>query len=632
MCRIHGHFDADASPHELRAAGALQRHGGPDDSRVASGPHWGLGSQRLAITDPDGGRQPYDLGGGRIRAVFNGEIYNHAELRTRLAGRGHRFADHCDGAVLPALYEVYGAEFAEQLDGMFAVALVDLRGEPTMVLATDDAGMKPIYYRWDGQRLHFASELPALLSLLGLGRTKPELWEPALDSYLATKTPFGEETFFEGVRVLPPGTTALCSHSGGLRLHRRGAPERAEAGAAGGAEPGPRVREALTHEVRRLLNADAEVCAITSGGLDSSLVTALMAAEKPDLHSFTIGYKGRWPHDERRFARAVAERAGTVHHQVELDIADFPELLPPVAWHLGQPNADPITLSTYALFEAVHRAGFKVALTGDAADEVFAGYGRVHAAAAAQGPWIPAYVDALAAIPKEARERLYSREYRAFIADRGSASDAIAERLRADASHRPRLDVLTDFETEVRLPAYHLRRVDHLSMAHAVEVRLPFCQRSVSGLARALPAEQKLRDGRGKVALYDAARGLLPRSVLERPKQPFTLPITAMLAAGTPLAAYAQEVLSPARLRAGGLLDPDAVYRLLAAQRARPADCLALAVWSLLMFELWREEFAVARTRAGTDVHTEVHTDAHSDAHAAAHSDAQERILMEVAS
>jgi len=623
MCRIHGHFDADASPHELRAAGALQRHGGPDDSRVASGPRWGLGSQRLAITDPDGGRQPYDLGGGRIRAVFNGEIYNHAELRTRLEGRGHRFADRCDGAVLPALYEVYGAEFAEQLDGMFAVALVDLRGEPTMVLATDDAGMKPIYYSWDGQRLHFASELPALLALLGLGKAKPELWEPALDSYLATKTPFGEETFFEGVRVLPPGTTALCSRSGGLRLHRRGAPEHEAAGTGGAAdaEPGPRVREALTREVRRLLNADAEVCAITSGGLDSSLVTALMAREKPDLHSFTIGYTGRWPHDERHFARAVAKRAGTVHHQVELDIADFPELLPPVAWHLGQPNADPITLSTYALFEAVHRAGFKVALTGDAADEVFAGYGRMHAAAAARGPWIPAYVDALAAIPKDARERLYSREYRAFIAERGSASDAIAERLRADASHRPRLDVLTDFETEVRLPAYHLRRVDHLSMAHAVEVRLPFCQRSVSGLARALPAGQKLRDGRGKVALYDAARGLLPRSVLERPKQPFTLPITAMLAAGTPLAAYAQEVLSPARLRAGGLLDPDAVYRLLAAQRARPADCLALAVWALLMFELWREEFAVVRTGARTDA---------TDVTGA--TDERERILMEVAS
>ncbi|MEZ0089192.1 asparagine synthase (glutamine-hydrolyzing) [Streptacidiphilus sp. EB129] len=590
MCRIHGHFDATSSPHELRAAGALQRHGGPDDSRVACGPGWGLGSSRLALTDPAGGRQPYELAGGRIKVVFNGEIYNHAELRARLETRGHTFADRCDGSVLPAAYAEYGREFTEQLDGMYAVALMDLRAEPTLLLATDDAGMKPIYYHWDEarRRLFFASELPALLAL---ARIRPALWEPGLDSYLATKTPFGEETMFEGIRVLPPGTTAVCSSSKGLRLYRRQA---AETPLPPG-EPGELVRGALTGEVRRLAVADAEVCAITSGGLDSSLVTALAAQDSTaGLHSFTIAYRGEWPGDERHFARAVAERCGTVHHQVELDIADFPELLPEVAWHLGQPNADPITLSTFGLFQAVHQAGFKVALTGDAADEIFAGYGRVHAAVAARGAWIPAYVDALAAIPQEARSRLYSADYRAYIGDRGSASEAIADRLREDAVRRSRLDVLSDFETRVRLPAYHLRRVDHLSMAHAVEVRLPFCQRSVSGLALALPAEQRVGEGRGKVALYAAASGLLPQSVLSRPKQPFTLPITAMLAPGTPLAAYAREVLSPSRLRAAGLLDPTAVDRLLAAQRARPTDCLALAIWSLLMFELWREEFGVS--------------------------------------
>ncbi|WP_042441978.1 asparagine synthase (glutamine-hydrolyzing) [Streptacidiphilus jiangxiensis] len=598
MCRIHGHFDADLSPHDLRAAGALQRHGGPDEARLAHGPGWALGSNRLAITDPAGGHQPYEGDGGRLKAVFNGEIYNHAELRARLEGRGHRFADHCDGAVLPALYQELGQDFAEHLDGMFAVALVDLRAEPTLVLATDDAGMKPIYYRWDGRHLRFASELPALLAL---GQERPALWEPGLDSYLATKTPFGEQTLVDGVRVLPPGTTAVCSRSRGLRLYRRPAPERP---AVTGGEPGEQVREALTGEVRRLAIADAPVCAITSGGLDSSLVTAMMAADPAAgarrVHSFNIAYRGEWPHDERHFAREVAQRAGTAHHQVELDAARFPELLPAVAWHLGQPNADPITLSTYGLFEAVHRAGFKVALTGDAADEVFAGYGRVHAAATAPGAWLPAYVDALAAIPAEARPRLYSADYRAFVAERGSASDAITEELRQQAEHRPRLDVLTDFETQVRLPAYHLRRVDHLSMAHAVEVRLPFCQRPVRELARALPQAQRLSPdgGRGKVALYAAARGLLPRSVLDRPKQPFTLPVTAMLAPGTPLWAFTREVLSPARLRTGGLLDPAAVERLLRAQQTRPADCLALATWSLLMFELWREEFAVRRAPA----------------------------------
>ncbi|MBF9067169.1 asparagine synthase (glutamine-hydrolyzing) [Streptacidiphilus fuscans] len=616
MCRIHGHFDADLSPHDMRAASALQRHGGPDEARLAYGAGWALGSNRLAITDPAGGQQPYDGADGRIKAVFNGEIYNHDELRARLRARGHRFADRCDGAVLPGLFQEHGTAFVERLDGMFALALVDLRAEPTLVLATDDAGMKPIYYRWDGHRLHFASELPALLAL---GRERPGLWEPGLESYLATKTPFGEHTLVDGVQVLPPGTTAVCSRSRGLRLHRRAETERT---AVGGREAGEQVRATLAREVGRLSVADVNVCAITSGGLDSSLVTAMMAADAADsrsgsVHSFNIAYRGEWPHDERHFAREVADRAGTVHHQVELDAARFPELLPAVAWHLGQPNADPITLSTYGLFEAVHRAGFRVALTGDAADEIFAGYGRIHSAVTTRGTWLPGYVDALAAIPAEYRPRLYSAEYAAFVREHGSASDAITDRLREEAVHRSRLDVLTDFETQVRLPAYHLRRVDHLSMAHAVEVRLPFCQRSVRDLARALPPDQRLRtesgrDPSGKVALYAAADGLLPRSVLERPKQPFTLPITAMLAPGTPLWAYTREVLSPARLRTGGLLDPTAVDRLLRAQQTRPADCLALATWSLLMFELWREEFAVRRT-------------------ASAHRPSQERELTEVA-
>jgi asparagine synthase (glutamine-hydrolysing) len=200
-------------------------------------------------------------------------------------------------------------------------------------------------------------------------------------------------------------------------------------------------------------------------------------------------------------------------------------MLPEVVWHLGQPNADPITVSTYALFEAVRAEGFKVALTGDAADEAFGGYARVKAALRADGAWIPAYVDALAAVPAAARERLYSSDYRAYVADRGSASDLIARRLSEAEAQASRLDVLTAFETDIRLPAYHLRRVDHLSMAHSVEVRLPFCQRPVSGLARSLPAAHRVDGPRGKLALYEAAAGLLPPSVIDRPKQPFTLPV-----------------------------------------------------------------------------------------------------------
>lgn len=186
MCRIFGHFDAHVTPHEIKAVAALQRHGGPDAQTHAAGDSWGLGNNRLAIMDLDGGEQPYALDG--IVAVFNGEIYNHDELRRTLIARGHRFEDTCDGSIIPALYAEYGTGFTEHLDGMYAVAVMDLRREPTLVLATDDVGMKPLYYHWDAAlgHLYFSSELPALLSYRAVGTS---FWEPGLEAYLATKTP-----------------------------------------------------------------------------------------------------------------------------------------------------------------------------------------------------------------------------------------------------------------------------------------------------------------------------------------------------------------------------------------------------------------------------------------------------------
>ncbi|WP_037887066.1 asparagine synthase (glutamine-hydrolyzing) [Streptomyces sp. NRRL S-87] len=591
MCRIFGHFDAQVTQHELRTVAAVQRHGGPDAQTFATGPGWALGNNRLAVMDPSGGSQPYRLG-EHVTIVFNGEIYNHAELRTRLAPLGHRFADTCDGSVLPALYAEFGRDFTEHLDGMYSVAVVDLRAEPTLLLAGDESGMKPLYYHWDERtrQLRFASELPALLAFPGVPAA---VWEPGLDEYLSTKTPFGEQTMFEGIRVLPPATTLTVSRSQGLRTVRR----RPLAGAecpTGPAEAADRVRELLRTETARLVRADVPVSVITSGGLDSSLVSALAARAVPDLHSFNIAYTGEWPHDERHFAREAALRNGTRHHQVEIDPADFPDLLPQVVWHLGQPNADPITLSTYALFGAVREAGFRVALTGDAADELFGGYDRIRTAVEAPegGDWVSAYVDSLAAVPRALRRNLYAPEYRDLVRARGSAADRIARDLAASRTRR--LETITEFETGSRMPAYHLRRVDHLSMAASVEVRLPFCQPSLVRYAKALPDELKVSGGRGKRTLYGAASGLLPDAVLSRPKQPFTLPIAAMLVPGTALYGYARDLLAPARLRRRGMLDPAAVDGLFAEQATRPSERAALALWSLLVHELWLEQFMPA--------------------------------------
>ncbi|MEU7562205.1 asparagine synthase (glutamine-hydrolyzing) [Streptomyces eurythermus] len=592
MCRIFGHFDSQATVHELRTVAALQRHGGPDAQYITTGDTWGLGNNRLAIMDLDGGDQPYVLDG--IVVVFNGEIYNHNELRRMLTARGHRFPDLCDGSILPALYAEFGTAFTEHLDGMYAVAVVDLRGEPKLVLATDDMGMKPLYYHWNAaeRHLYFASELPALLSFRAV---RARVWEPGLDAYLATKTPFSEQTMFDGIRVLPPAATAEVTRGSGLRVRVRDTS--VPPADAGPEEAAERVRELLRHEVHRLTRADVPVCAITSGGLDSSLVTALAAERVGELHSFNIAYRGTWPADERGFAQEVASRHGTRHHQVEIDPADFPDLLSDVVWHLGQPNADPITLSTYALFRAVHQAGFKVAVTGDAADELFGGYDRIKAAlkAGAGDDWVPAYVRALAAVPRERRLGLYSDDYRHFITAHGTAEDHLERAL--TSSPHDRLTAITEVEIGRRLPAYHLRRVDHLSMASSVEVRLPFCQPALVRYARSLPATLKVEGDQVKKVLYAAAGGLLPDSVLNRPKQPFTLPITAMLSDGRRLMEFARDMLAPARLRRHGRLDPDAVQALLRAQSTTPNDASALAVWSLLIHELWLDQFHAATPR-----------------------------------
>ncbi|CAM5433806.1 amidotransferase 1, exosortase A system-associated [Streptomyces tanashiensis] len=598
MCRILGSFAAGADrpePAQLAAVSARQRHGGPDEHHVLSGPGWSLGCDRLAVTDPCGGRQPYRLPHlPGILAVLNGEIYNHAELRRTLAARGHRFPDRCDGTVLPALYAEYGPAFAEHLDGMFAVALLDLRpGRTQLVLAVDDMGMKPLHLHhdpYDGST-RFASEIPALLAFEGV-RISPR--EDALDTVLATRTSFSTHTALAGVDVLPPGATALVRPGTAPVVRRRG-PHRVK--------PLGGTQDVLRHEVRRLARAEVPVCAVTSGGLDSGLVTALAAehareTDAPPLHTFHLTYRGRWPDSEAAYARAVARRARTVHHEVAVDPDELGSLLTRTVRHLGQPNADPITLSTYALFRAVRQNGFTVALTGDGADELFGGYDRMRAALAAPegADWAGAYADALSAAPRLLREHLYTANYRAYIADTGSAADRIAQELRsAEAVGADRLTAMTAFETRWRLPAYHLRRLDHLSMAWAVEARLPFLQPSVVTHARSLPVAART----GKRALYEAGAELLPPSVLRRPKQPFTLPVAAMLAPGGPLLDLVREMLSPARLVLGGKIRADRAAKLLARHLEHPTPQAALTLWSLAVHELWTEVVQGMRIPAG---------------------------------
>ncbi|MFE1790118.1 asparagine synthetase B family protein [Streptomyces sp. NPDC059525] len=587
MCRIFGSLSAAPArpdPAELAAVSSRQRHGGPDEHRVLSGPGWSLGCDRLAVTDPRGGSQPYRLAHlPGITAVLNGQIHNHTELRRELAARGHRFPDRCDGTLLPALYAEHGPDFARRLDGMFAVAVLDLRAEPRLVLAVDPLGIKPLHHHQgpDGT-FRFASEIPALLAFDGV-RTAPR--EDSLDTVLSLRSPVSSHTALEGIGLLPPGATAVV-RPGRAPVVRRRPPAREAPEPAGGD-----VRDLLRGEVRRLARADVPVCVLTSGGLASGLVTALAAeyareTGAPAPHTFHLGLRGRWPGAEHTRARQVARHTRTVHHEVALDPSELPSLLTRTTRHLGQPDADPAALAAYALFRAVRQAGYTVALTGDGADELFGGPARLHAASSApSGPdWAASYTDSLGAAPRMLRAWLYTPAYRAHLAETGSAADRVERELRS-CPDGDRTAAVTAFETRWRLPAGPLRRADHLGMAWAVEARMPFCRPSVAAYARTL-APTGPHDRR---PLYGAGRELLPKAVALRARQPSALPVAALIAPGGPLLDPVRELLSPQRLARAGRVRPERVRALLARQLEHPSDRDALALWALAAHELWTE-------------------------------------------
>ncbi|WP_324784261.1 asparagine synthase (glutamine-hydrolyzing) [Streptomyces sp. H51] len=591
MCRIYGCFGGErADPHVLEAVAAAMLPGGPDEQTVLRSDGWALGTDRLAIQGIDSGRQPFRL--GPLTCVFNGEIYNHRQLRAELAAHGYSFDGDCDGDVLLPLYELHGDAFTSRLEGMFALALVDEREEPVLKLFTDHAGMKSLYYYLsaDGRRLRFASELRAL----GRFPDFPGELDPlAVDRYLGGKAVWGPGTVHPRVRTLEPGSTLRFADGRTTLTRTPLAP--AEPDWPGGeptvAAAAGLLDELLRTEVGRMLDADVPVCVVTSGGLDSSYTTALAAHLVPEVASFNIAYRGDWPADERHHAAEVARHCGTEHHQVLLDPAGFPELVERYVRHLDQPNNAPHGLSTFALFEAVHQAGFKVALTGDGADELFAGYARfVKADRDGAATWHRTYQGTMAAADTAALGRLYTPDYLAHVRDAGGcfgdrSGDELDRRVRS--GEHGKLETLLRYDQQERFPYYILRRVDHLSMAHSVEARIPFLQPSVMRLARATPAHVKVAGDTVKAPVAEAARRWVPRSVVERPKQPFTLPVTAMIRPGEALYDMIGDLLLGRDARCRDYVRQDTVQDVFRTQTENPAAHAAELLWSLLVLETW---------------------------------------------
>src|SRR6476469_5264588 len=605
VCGIAGLYSPAGPPNpelvDAMRAALVQR--GPDEGSTDAFGRCVLGHQRLKVIDLETGYQPVSNETGDVVAVFNGEAYNFMSLRDQLGG--HEVRGTGDTPILPHLYEESGPHFVERLHGMFALALWDA-GRERLVLARDRLGKKPLLWtRLPDGTLAFASELKALLRLPQISR---EIDLEAVDAYLALQYVPGNETALRGIHKLAPGHV-LVAEGETERIERYWRPEPAET-STHEREWLERVRATVGEAVRKRLVADVPLGALLSGGIDSSIVVALMAqASSQPVRTFTVGFPDV-RYDERTFARAVASRYGTVHEEVEIE-QDIASTLPRLAAAFDEPLGDEAAFPTFLIAEQA-RQHVTVALAGDGGDEVFAGYERYVAHRLAEripAPLARGGAAALRVLPAARREprsplfraarfldvaatptgRRYARLMEIFPVElrRELWADArTARQVRLEPS-RPGAAGLQLLDIETYLPGDLLLKADLASMAHSLELRSPFLDHEVVALGLALPDSLKTRGREGKVALRRAFAAELPPEVAGRGKTGFGVPLGRWFR--SELRDAAHDLLAVDR----GWFRPDTVRRLLAEHESGRADH-GHRLWCLLMLELWMREHVEA--------------------------------------
>lgn len=538
MCGIAGIFDADLAPAEyanrLQAMADAIRHRGPDQDGYLAAPELGAGlaSRRLSLVDLEGGRQPIANEDETIHVVLDGEIYNHVELREKLTSRGHRFRTRCDTETIVHLYEDLGVDCLVELEGMFALAVLDRR-RGRLLLARDGTGMKRLYVARTARGVVFASEVKAMLAS-GLLEAKPD-WR-SIAAYLAVGYLPAPYSGFEGIEKLRAGTWLILTPGGGEHgtfwIPRFGGPPPAsEHDAAAEFEA------LLSASTKSHLAADVEVGALLSGGLDSSLVAAYAAEQSSkQLKTFSIVFPDDPDVDESRYARAMAKHLGSEHHEIEFRAPEMVELLPEVTRSLEEPHARGPSVVRYQVARLAATT-VKAVISGEGADELFAGYRwlanpLVDRAEALRSVFPRSVARRLATLSGRDRWRLF---FDVLGADQRAGVDVIwlehlargrdgivRPELRASrseltallphpetlASCRDRLERRLALEMVGRLGDGVLLVGDKTSMAHSLEVRMPFLHRPLVDFALRLPADLKIRAGREKYLLSRIASRL----------------------------------------------------------------------------------------------------------------------------
>ena len=598
-------------------------HRGPDDAGSVVSDGAGLAMRRLSIIDLQTGHQPLSNEDGSLWIVYNGEIYNHADLRRQMLARGHVYRTQSDTESIVHLYEEYGPDCVQHLRGMFAFVIWD-KARHTLFAGRDRLGIKPLYYCLQDGTFIFGSEIKALLAYSGV---TTELNRRALPEYLAFGYIAGEETLFSGIRKLPAGHTLELTENGKLTIRRYWDLSVFE-------DPHPRERSYYVNRYREMLEdavsshlmSEVPLGVYLSGGLDSSTVAALTAkSRRSPVETFAVGYAEQ-AYSELPYAKIVAEHIGSQHHEVQVTRQQFFDALPDVIWHEDEPLCWTSSVALYHLAKYA-RDHVTVVLTGEGSDETLAGYTRY--------PWtvwnarmdsvyrgvIPATLRTFvrdqiqaaglgATLRRKLEHTFFGRDgasWPAFYFDNFYSAFSSAEQKellsselqsacesaydnsmtvweRSSGSMLKRL-LYTDINTYL---VELLMKQDQMSMAASIESRVPFLDHPLVEFAASIPSSYAIKGLEGKSILKSAVEDLLPRSIIYRQKMGFPTPWSQWLA-GDQLRELEALLLEPRSIRRD-LFQPDAIRKIFAEHRSHIRDN-SNRIWRLLNLELWFRVF-----------------------------------------
>jgi len=602
VCGLAG-FVGQGDVATLETMAKRLHHRGPDASGVWLDDRAGLAHARLSIQDlSEAGAQPMSAQG--IHLAFNGEIYNAPALREQLIQAGHTFRGHSDTEVILQGYVQWGKAVIGRLSGMFAIALWD-ESKQTMLLARDRIGIKPLFYAEHTQGLVFGSEIKAIFAHTSI---KKACDSSIVDAYLALGYVPRPQTIFEGIQVLPPAHL-LIWNDGVCQLEPYWSLSDVKVTQGSEEDLSDELDSRLNAAVASHLLSDVDIGAFLSGGVDSSLVCA-MAAKQMDvpLKTFTIGFEGGG--DERGWAKLVAEHIGSAHHAHVAGL-DLVEKLPMFLQHLEQPLFDNSILPTY-LVSQVASEKVKVVLAGDGGDEPFLGYDWTRRALSLPRllPEIPMagwqwayrtgnmglFQRALFDVSHDAdarylrrmtvsqtfRQQLYSDDYRNSL--HSDPTKILAESLSQHADEAR----FSHTDLQWYLPEDVLFKVDRMSMAHGLEVRVPLLDHSLLEWEMSLPLAMRFKDGQGKYLLRKVAARYLPADILKPRKQGFTIPIGEWLRGD--LGKWAESLFTSDAFQQRGIFKPEKVMNLLQLHQSGKFE-LGHRLWSLIVLEMWFREW-----------------------------------------